>query len=44
VLEIDIDVGRFLALDRKKALEQQVAVFGVDRRDAEAVADRRIGR
>ena len=44
VLEIDVDVGRLLAFDREEALEQQVAVLGIDRRDAEAVADRRVRR
>ena len=44
VLEIDVDVGRLVAFDREEALEQQVAVLGIDRGDAEAVADRRVGR
>ena len=44
VLEIDIDIGRLLAFDREETLEQQIAVFGIDCGDAEAVADRRVRR
>ena len=44
VLEIDVDVGRLVALRRDEALEQEVDAVGVDRGDAEAVADRGIGR
>ena len=44
MLEIDVDVGRLAALGRDEALEQQVEARRVDRGDAEAVADRRIGR
>ena len=39
VLEIDVDVGRLAALARDEAREEQVAGFGIDGRDAEAVAD-----
>jgi hypothetical protein len=42
VFEVDVDVGRFVALLRQEAFEQQVAVFRRDRGDAEAVADRGI--
>ena len=44
VLEVDVDVGRLAALGRDEALEQQVEARWVDLGDAEAVADRRIGR
>ena len=39
VLEIDIDVGRFAARFRDEALEQQVDLGRVHRRDVEAIAD-----
>ena len=41
VLEIDIDVGRLAALLADEALEQQVVAVGIDRGDAEHVADAR---
>ena len=44
MLEIDVDVGRLLALLGDEALEQQVAGRRVDRGDAEAIADRAVGR
>ena len=44
VLEIDVDVGRLVALGRDEAFEQQIAADRIDRGDAEAVADRGIGR
>ena len=44
VLEIDVDVGRLVALAAKKACEQQMARVGIDRRDAQAIANRGIGR
>ena len=44
VLEIDVDVGRLLALGRDEALEQQVDLGRVHRGDAEAVADGGVGR
>ena len=44
VLEVDVDVGRLLALGRDEALEQQIEALRVDRGDAEAVADRGVGR
>jgi hypothetical protein len=44
VLEIDVDVGRLVALGADEALEQQVDLRRVDRGDAETVADRRVGR
>ena len=43
VLEVDVDVGRLLALLRHEALEQEVVAVGVDRGDAEHVADGGIG-
>ncbi len=44
VLEIDIDVGRLMALGADETLEQQLAFFGVHLGDAQAVTDHRIGR
>ena len=43
VLEIDIDVGRLAPLLGDEALEQQIVAVGIDRGDAEHVADRRVG-
>ena len=43
VLEIDVDVGRLVALGGDEALEQQVAAHRVDLGDAEAIADGGIG-
>src|SRR5580704_12419476 len=43
VLEIDIDVGRLVARGADEALEQHIDAGRVDRGDAEAVADDRIG-
>ena len=43
VLEIDIDVRRFVAFPTDKPLEQDVQSIGIDRRDAQAEADGRIG-
>ena len=39
VLEIDVDVRRLAPLLRDEALEQQVVALGIDRGDAEHVAD-----
>ena len=44
VLEVDVDVGRLLALGRDEALEQEIEALRVDRGNAEAVADRGVGR
>ena len=44
MLEIDVDVGRLLALLGDEALEQQVAGRRVDRGDPERVADRAVRR
>ena len=44
VLEIDVDVGRLVALIRDEALEQKVGLHGVDVGDAEAIADHRVRR
>ena len=44
VLEIDVDVGRLVARGADEALEQHVDARRIDRGDAEAIADRRIGR
>src|SRR5687768_17832470 len=47
LLDVDIDVRRLGASFRadlgQKALEQQAVFDGIDRRDAEAVGDRRVG-
>ena len=43
VLEIDIDVGRLVARGADEALEQDVDARRIDRGDAEAIADDRIG-
>src|SRR5580658_2613392 len=42
MLEIDIDVGRLLALGADEALEEKIDLLGIDRGDAEAVAHRRV--
>ena len=44
VLEVDVDVGRLVALGRDEALEQKIEVRRIDLGDPEAVADRGIGR
>ena len=44
MLEVHIDIGRLATLLADKALEQQIATMRVYRGDAQAVADRRIGR
>ena len=44
MLEIDVDVGRLAPLGRDEALEQQIGALGIDLGDAEAEADRGIGR
>src|SRR5205085_11798383 len=44
MLEIDIDVGRLAARGADKALEKDVDLGRIDRGDAEAIADDRIGR
>ena len=44
VLEVDVDVGRLGPLGGDEALEQQAAAHRIDLGDAEAVADRGIGR
>ena len=44
VLEIDVDIRRLVALAADEALEQQVDAIGIDLGDAQAKADRRIGR
>ncbi len=44
VLEIDVDVGRLVAVLGQEAREQQLLLDRIDRRDAEQVADQRIGR
>ncbi len=44
VLEIDVDVGRLAAVLGNEAGEQQVALVRIDRGDAEAKADRAVGR
>jgi hypothetical protein len=44
VLEVDVDVGRLLALGRDEALEQHVDLGGIDRGDAEHEAHHRVRR
>ena len=44
VLEVDVDVGRLVALLRDEALEQHGAALGVDLGDEQAVAHGGIGR
>ncbi len=44
MLEIDVDVGRLVALAADEALEQEIEPRRIDRGDAEAIADRRIRR
>ncbi len=44
VLEIDVDVGRLVALGRDEALEQEIEARRIDLGDPEAEADRGIGR
>ena len=43
VFEIDVDIGGFAAFGGNEAFEQQVDLGGVDRGDAEAVADGGVG-
>ena len=43
VLEVDVDVGRLVALLGDEALEQHVAARRVDFGDAQAIADRGVG-
>ena len=43
VLEIDVDVRRFVAFGRDETLEQERREMGVDLRDAQAITDDRIG-
>ena len=43
MLEVDVDVGRLVALARNESLEQHFHARGIDRGDAEAIADDRIG-
>ncbi|MNX79314.1 hypothetical protein D3C86_1109410 [compost metagenome] len=44
VFEIDVDVGRFVAVLGQEALEQQIGFHRVHRGDAQDVADRRVRR
>lgn len=43
VLKIDVDVGRLTALSRNEALKKQVHSHGINCRDAQAIADCRVG-
>ena len=43
VLEVDVDVGRLVALGRDEALEQEVDANRIDRGDPKAIADGGIG-
>jgi hypothetical protein len=36
VLEVDVDIGRLIALARNEAPHQQIAARGIDLRDAQA--------
>ncbi len=44
VLEVDVDVGRLVALGRDEALEQKIEMRRIDLSDAKAITDRGIGR
>ena len=44
MLEIDVDVGRLVALFGQEAREQQLFAHRIDRGDPQQVADQRIGR
>src|SRR3546814_8002361 len=44
MLEIDVDVGRLLALLTDETLEKEIRPFGIDRGDTEDVADRAVRR
>jgi len=44
VLEIDVDVGRLIALPAHEALEEEVDAHRIDGRDAEVIAHRRVRR
>ena len=44
VLEIDVDIGRFVALAADEPLEEHIHPIGIDGSDAQAIADRRVGR
>ena len=44
VLEIDVDVGRLAAVFGNEAGEQKLALVRIDLGDAEAIADRAVGR
>jgi hypothetical protein len=44
MLEVEVDVGRLLALFADEALEQKLRAGGVDLGHPQAVADRRVGR
>ena len=43
MLEVDVDIGRFVAFLGQEALEQQVDAIGVNGRDPEAVANGGVG-
>ena len=43
MLEIDIDVGRLAPLLRDETLEQKIVALGIDRGDAEHIADGAVG-
>ncbi len=44
MLEVDVDVGGFVAILGNEPLEQDVDPIGVDGRDSQAIADGRVGR
>jgi hypothetical protein len=43
MLEVHIDIGRLLALARDEALEEQLMLDGIDRGDAQQIADAAVG-
>src|SRR6185437_6355137 len=43
VFKVHVDVGRFLSIGTDETFEQQAAAGGIDRRNAEHVADRGVG-
>ena len=44
MLEVDVDVRRLVALPAHEALEEEIVLFRIDGRDAQAEANRRVGR
>ena len=44
MFEVNVDIGRLIAGGADETLEEQVDLVGINRRDAQAIADRRIRR